>query len=88
MSSINRDVNGVVDFLFDKLEEVDSRDDVEFEKKIKMFDTMLKNIWTGARLNMQFKALMMRAPDIAQNKNMVLQLGKNQPAAVTDVPAE
>lgn len=76
MSTIKRDANGVMDFLFDKLEEVDQRTDVEFEKKIKLFDMMLKNVWAAGRLNMQYKALMMRAPDIAQNKAMVLQLGE------------
>lgn len=76
MSNIKRDANGVMDFLFDKLEEVDQRTDVEFEKKIKLFDMMLKNVWAAGRLNMQYKSLMMRAPDIAKNQSMVLQLGE------------
>jgi hypothetical protein len=82
MSTIKRDANGVMDFLFDKLEEVDQRTDVEFEKKIKLFDMMLKNVWAAGRLNMQYKALMQRAPDIAQNKSMVLQLGEGGAAGL------
>lgn len=81
--SIQRDANGVMDFLFDKLEEVDTRDDVEFEKKIKMFDTMLKHVWNAGRLNLQYKNLMMRAPDIAKNEGLVLQLGTS-PKVVSD----
>lgn len=84
MSSINRDVNGVVDFLFDKLEETDRRDDVEFKEKIKMVDILLRNVWKGARMNLDYKALMMRAPDIAQNERVVLQLGKTPDALPTE----
>jgi len=75
MNAIRRDANGVIDFLFDKIEEVDGREDVDFEKKIKLLDTMLKHVWNAGRLNMAYKALMLRAPDIAKNKKWVLELG-------------
>ena len=78
--SIERNANGVMDFLFEKLEEVDQRDDMDIEKKIKSFDTMLKHVWNAGRMNLQYKSLMMKAPDIARNEGMVLQLGTNLPA--------
>lgn len=79
--SIQRDINGIIDHLLDQVEEVDKRKDLELEKKIKMTDQILRNVWKGASLNIQHKQLMLRAPDIAQNKEVVLQLGKTTEAA-------
>lgn len=73
--AIKRDANGVIDFMFDQLEEIDARTDVEFEKKIRLFDTMLKHVWNAGRMNLQFKALTLRSPDIAANTSIVLPLG-------------
>jgi hypothetical protein len=61
--------------MFDKLEEIDAREDLEFKDKIKLFDQILKNIWQAGRANMEYKKLMLRAPDIAQNRDLVLELG-------------
>ena len=79
--SIQRDINGIIDHLLYQVEEVDKRKDLELEKKIKMTDQILRNVWKGASLNIQHKQLMLRAPDIAQNKEVVLQLGKTTEAA-------
>lgn len=79
--SMQRDINGIIDHLLDQVEEVDKRKDLELEKKIKMTDQILRNVWKGASLNIQHKQLMLRAPDIAQNKEVVLQLGKATEAA-------
>ena len=78
---MNRDINGIIDHLLDQAEEVSKRTDIELEKKIKMTDQILKNVWKGASLNLAHKTLMLRAPDIAQNKDVTLQLGSNSTAA-------
>ena len=75
---MNRDINGIIDHLLDQVEEVDKRTDIELEKKIKMTDQILRNVWKGASLNLQHKHLMLRAPDIAQNKDVTLQLGNTE----------
>jgi len=72
---MNRDINGIIDHLLDQAEEVSTRTDIELEKKIKMTDQVLKNVWKAASLNLAHKTLMLRAPDIAQNKDVTLQLG-------------
>ena len=79
--SIKRDANGVMDFLFDTLEKIDQREDVELKEKVKMFDVMLKNVWHAGRLNMAYKSLLLRAPDIAKNKELVLELGDRKEIA-------
>jgi hypothetical protein len=73
--SINRDINGVTDFLFDQIEEVDGRKDMEFDKKLRAIDTLLKHVWKAAGANLAYKQMMLRAPDMAQNREVVLQLG-------------
>ena len=80
MATINRDINGVTDFLFDQLEELDNRKDIEFDKKLKNMDMVLKNIWKAAGMNLAYKQMMLRAPDIAKNRDVVLQLGSEQAA--------
>lgn len=79
--TMQRDINGIIDHLLDQVEQVDARSDIELEKKIKMTDQILRNVWKGASLNLQHKHLMLRAPDIAANKEAVLQLGSNTSAA-------
>jgi hypothetical protein len=78
MTIKNRDINGVTDFLFDKIEEVDARTDMEFDKKLRSMDMLLKNVWKAAGMNLAYKQMMLRAPDIAQNQSVVLQLGNNE----------
>ncbi len=71
---MERDITGVTNFLFDQLEEVDKRTDMEFEKKIKNVDVLLRHIWKAANANLAYKKMLLQAPDIAQNQELVLKL--------------
>jgi hypothetical protein len=76
---MDRDITGVTNFLFDQLEEVDKRSDMEFEKKLKNADVILRHIWKAANLNLAYKKMLLQAPDIAQNQDLVLKLVPHKP---------
>jgi hypothetical protein len=73
--TIVRTTDGLQDFFFEQMETISARADIEHEKKVKLYDTLARHIWNGARLNLQYKQLMMKAPDIAKNRAVVLDLG-------------
>ena len=72
---IARTTDGIIDHCLAKVEELDQREDMDVEKKLNLELKLLKEVREAARLNMQFKVLMMRAPDVAKNAAIVLQLG-------------
>ena len=72
---IARTTDGIIDHCLAKVEELDQREDMDVEKKLNLELKLLKEVREAARLNMQFKTLMMRAPDVAKNAAIVLQLG-------------
>jgi hypothetical protein len=78
MTSIARNTDGIIDYCLSKVEEIDSRDDMDMEKKLGLGLKMLKEAREAAKLNMQYKVLMMKAPDVAKNSAIVLQLGSPQ----------
>ncbi len=75
--SIQRDINGIIDHLLDQVDEVSKHKGLELEKKIKMTDMALRNVWKFASINLQYKKMMLLAPDIAKDKDVVLTLGKS-----------
>jgi hypothetical protein len=75
MKSIKRDAHGVADKFMDFMDELETRTEIEFEKRIKMFSQLAKGMCEVTRLNMGHKQMALRAPDIAKNPNIVLQLG-------------
>lgn len=72
---MNRDINGIIDHLLDEVDDLNKVKDLDREKKIRMTDMLLRNVWKGASLNLQHKKLALRAPEIAQSKEITLQLG-------------
>jgi hypothetical protein len=60
------------------VEEIDARDDMDMEKKLGLGMKLLKEAREFAKINMQYKVLMMKAPDVAKNSAIVLQLGSPQ----------
>ena len=87
MTSIARNTDGIIDHCLTKVEEIDDRDDIDIEKKISMSMKVLKEAREFAKLNMQHKMLMMKAPDVAKNSAIVLQLGSPQ-LREADIPVE
>ena len=75
--SIERNINGVIDHLMNKVEEVDHIQDMDFAQKMKITNQIVNSIWRGASLNLQHKKLLARAPDVAKNNSIPLQLGSD-----------
>lgn len=84
---MNRDIPGVIDHLLDMAETVDQRQDIELKDKIKMTDQILRNVWQAAKINIAHKHLMLRAPDLAQNGSVTLQLGSTPINPPLETPA-
>jgi hypothetical protein len=76
--SIARNTDGIIDYCLTKVEELDTREDMDIEKKSSLGLKWLKEAREAAKLNMQYKVLMMKAPDVAKNSAIVLQLGTPQ----------
>ena len=86
---IKRDVNGIVDYCLDQVEEIDAREDLDIEKRVKYGLAYLKEVRGYVALNLGYKKLMMQAPEIAKNAGIVLPIGTSAPKAVlTDDTAE
>ena len=87
--TIKRDVNGIVDYCLDQVEEIDGREDLDIEKRVKYGLAYLKEIRGYMTLNLSYKKLLMQAPEIAKNAGIVLPIGTVEPKAVlTDDTAE
>ena len=74
--SIKRDVDGVVDHVIDMIESVDDDSEMSLEKKVALTDKLLKHVWAGARTIIQHKQMVLKAPDVARNRDIVVPLGK------------
>jgi hypothetical protein len=76
--TIARTTDGIIDHCLAKVEELDSREDMDTEKKLNLELKLLKEVREAAKLNMQYKTLLLKAPDVAKNSAIVLQLGSPQ----------
>jgi hypothetical protein len=76
--TIARTTDGIIDHCLAKVEELDSREDMDTEKKLNLELKLLKEVREAAKLNMQYKGLLLKAPDVAKNSAIVLQLGSPQ----------
>jgi hypothetical protein len=79
---IERSVDGVVDYCIDKVEQIDERDDLDIEKKNRQVQGFLKEARAWATMNVGFKKLMIQAPDIANNRAIMMPIGSPQIKAV------
>ena len=75
MSTIKRDIEGLSDFFVDRMEELADDRDMDVEKKIKLSAICNKEIRGLASLNIQYKKLVLRSPDVARNEALVLPVG-------------
>ena len=80
--TIKRDVNGIVDYCLNQVEEIDGREDLDIEKRVKYGLAYLKEVRGYVALNLGYKKLMMQAPEIAKNNGIVLPIGTSAPKAV------
>jgi len=82
--TIERTVDGMADFWIDKIEELDKRPDFDIEKKMKLAKAASQEVREMMRLNLSYKQLLMKSPDVARNTEIVLQLGSPKKADVED----
>lgn len=73
--AIARDVNGLADYWVGMIESVDERDDIDIEKKINLAKKASQEVREMLKLNMAYKSLMLKAPDLAKNEKIVLPVG-------------
>jgi hypothetical protein len=72
---IARNVNGMVDYCIDMVEEIDSRDDIDIEKKAKLGLAYLKEARGFVTANLAYKKLTAQSPDVAKNPDIILPVG-------------
>ena len=81
--TIERNVNGIVDYCLEKVEEIDAREDLDIDKKTKYGLAYLKELRGFASLNLGYKKLMLQAPELAKNSGIVLPIGSQpKPKAI------
>lgn len=73
--SITRTTDGIADYCLSQVETLDARDDLDIEKKAKLGLAYLKEAREATKMNLAYKQLMMKAPDVAKNPSIVLTLG-------------
>ena len=81
MTTIARNINGIVDFCITQVEELADTDDISLDKKAKIALGYLREARSYALLNLQHKKLLISAPDVAKNTDIVLSIG-TQPAGL------
>lgn len=72
---IERNINGIVDYCISKVEELDQLEDVSIEKRAKLGLAYLKEARNYTLANLQHKKLLITAPDVAKNADIVLPIG-------------
>jgi hypothetical protein len=87
-TTIKRNDQGIVDYCLDQVEMIDSRDDLDIEKKARYGLAYIKEARNYVSLGLQNKKLMMQSPDIAKNANIVLPVGSSKQQSVEDQSAE
>jgi hypothetical protein len=83
-TTIKRNDQGIVDYCLDQVEMIDSRDDLDIEKKARYGLAYIKEARGYVSLGLENKKLMMKSPDIAKNANIVLPVGSSMQQAVED----
>ena len=86
MTTIKRNTDGILDFILDKVDDIDSDTDIDIKTRVALIDKMMNHVWKAAHAAREHKKLMLRAPDIARNESIAVPLGspqrgKRKPAA-------
>jgi len=66
---MDRSIDGLINYHFDNLEELEKVEGMSFETKARLADRMIRTIWGGAQVNLAYKKMLVRAPDIAKSKD-------------------
>lgn len=74
--AIEHSITGVQDFCIAKLEEYDADNDLKPEMKLKAIGTMLQHLRGFAQLDLQHRNLLIKAPQVARDRELVVPLGK------------
>ena len=65
----------IIDYCIDMVEEIDSRDDIDIEKKARLGLAYLKEARGFVTANLAYKKLTATSPDVAKNPAIVLSVG-------------
>jgi len=84
--TIKRTTDGIADYCLSQVESIDDRDDLDVEKKAKLGLAYLKEAREATKMNLAYKQLMMKAPDVAKNAGIVLHLGSPKVREVESKP--
>ena len=76
--SIERNVDGLADHWINMMEAIDMSEDMDVEKKIKLSKSCSQEVREMAKLNLAYKAMMQKSPEIAKNTGIVLPVGTPQ----------
>jgi len=72
--SIERSVNGIADYWLDQMDALDG-EGLPLDQKIKLAKAASQEIREMMKLNLNFKNLMLKAPDLAGNQKITMSLG-------------
>lgn len=72
---IEKNVNGIIDYCLQKVEEIDGKADLNVETQAKLGLAYLNMVHKFVGQNLAYKKLMIQAPDVAKNTALVLALG-------------
>ena len=86
--TIKRTTDGIADYCLSQVEAIDARDDLHVEKKAKLGLAYLKEAREATKMNLAYKQLMMKAPDVAKNAAIVLHLGSPDVRQIEDEPEQ
>ena len=85
---IVRSTDGVADFCISQADDIKDREDLDIDKKTKHVLAYLSMAMQYTKLNLENKKLLLKAPEIAKNRALVLQLGPPQLEQVEPVEDE
>lgn len=72
---IERNIQGVNDFLLDQVEKIDSSE-LEIEKRVNLMTKLIAQVHKGVSLELAYKKMLIQAPDVTKNRDIVVPLGK------------
>lgn len=75
---IEHNITGVQDFILDKLEEVDGDTELKPELKLKAVGMYLQQLRGFVSADLQYRALLIKAPAIVKDRSITVPLGKTR----------
>ena len=74
---IERTTSGLIDYCLDQVENLDSMDDIDLEKRVRFSLSYIKEVRSLGTLELQYKQLVAKSPEIAKNRALTMNVGSN-----------